>query len=234
MDKLLISVAYLRPGQLPATHDVTLSVAPGQGRIALEPDVPPTLGTISNGTLVIESETFPRFAPLTLTISGADCSFRVRQGRLIAFALHRSSEDLLRMHCTSVWTAAYRYRLAWPATTDRVEVTRLDGVNKGLDGKDWETTLAVHVLEGTVAGSGDFSRLPDNTTVRYGRVLLRRAASGDLTLQMHGARMEWGFADGVWVETRIFDSQGAVAHLQTLDLARAGIAASVAVVDTLP
>ena len=55
-----------------------------------------------------------------------------------------------------------------------------------------------------------------------------------LTLQMHGARMEWDFANGVMTGLRVFDSQGAVANLRLLDLSGAGVTVTAALMDTLP
>ena len=43
----------------------------GEGEIWMNGAQPPTLGTIISGTLLMASESFPRFAPLTLTLTGA-------------------------------------------------------------------------------------------------------------------------------------------------------------------
>ena len=102
MDKLLLGLTALRPGQIPVSRDVTLTITPGEGRARLEPDQPPTLGTISQGRLVLESESFPRFAPLTLTLTGADLGFRVRERKLINFGFKDAEHHFLRLQQSNV------------------------------------------------------------------------------------------------------------------------------------
>ena len=225
-NNLILNLTYLRFGNLPGSQDLTLRVTNGEGQTWLDPAVIPTIGTIAQGTLVIASEDFPRFAPLTMTLTGADLRFLVRRERLLNFGLIARRETLLRLHCTGLWTAAYRYRLTWPLE-NRVIVTRINGVDD-----DRETSLEINVLKGSVEASPDFEETTD--VVTYGKLELRRGDDGELKLQMHGARMEWDFANGVMTGLRVFDSQGAIANLSILDMSGAGVSITVALMDTLP
>lgn len=226
-NNLIINLTHLRFGNLPGSRDLTLRVTNGEGQTWLDPAVIPTIGTITQGKLVIASESFPRFAPLTMTLTGADLRFLVRRGRLLNFELIAQRETLLRLHCTGLWTAAYRYRLTWPAE-NKVIVTRIDGVDN-----DRETSLEINVLKGSVETSPGFEQ-GSNKVVAYGKLELRRDVDGELKLQMHGARMEWDFANGVMTGLRVFDSRGAVANLRILDLSGAGVSITAALMDTLP
>ncbi|MBI4604966.1 MAG: hypothetical protein HY721_23640 [Planctomycetes bacterium] len=240
MDKLLIGFTALRPGQLPASHDVTLSVAPGEGQALLDPNEPPTLGTITRGRLVIASESFPRFAPLTFTLTGADLCFTVRRRRLLSFAVRDRDEDFLRLHCSSLWKAAYLHRLFLPFKK-RVVVTRVNlaaggcgaaSLDFGPPDVECRSALQIDVLQGEIGVSPDFAKGLKGL-VQDGKVELRRDAQGELKLQMHGARMEWELARGVLVGLRVHDSRGTVANLSVLDHSGAGVGTTVSVLDTL-
>jgi hypothetical protein len=224
---LIVNLTYLRFGNLHGSRDLTLSIANGEGQVWLDPAVIPEIGTITQGRLVIASESFPRFAPLTMTLTGADLRFLVRRERLLNFALVADGETLLRLHCTGMWGAAYRYRLARPLA-NRVVVTRIDGMDD-----DRETSLAINVLEGSVETSPGYEEDLGGGAI-YGKLDLRRDQAGELKLQMHGARMEWDFANGVMAGLRVFDSQGAIANLRLLDLSGAGVTVTAALMDTLP
>ena len=98
---------------------------------------------------------------------------------------------------------------------------------------DAETPLEINLLAGSVWTSRDFEKSLTGS-VEYGKLELRRDAAGELKLQLHGARFELTFAKGTLVGLRAFDSRGLVASLHVLELTRAGVGATVAVVDTLP
>ena len=225
-NNIVLNLTYLRFGNLPGSQDLTLKVTNGEGQTWLDPAVIPTIGTITEGTLVIASESFPRFAPLTLTLTGADLRFLVRRERLLNMQLIARRETLLRLHCTGIWTAAYRYRLTQPQES-RVIVTRINGVDD-----DRETSLEIDVLKGSVEGSVDLELGPSKQVI-YGKLDLRRDDDGELVLRMHGARMEWDFAGGVMTGLRVFDSQGAIANLRILDMSGAGVSVTAALMDTL-
>jgi hypothetical protein len=226
-NNLAVSLTYLRPGQLPGQRDLSLQVTNGEGQVWLDPAVTPTIGAITQGRLVIASEHFPRFAPLTLRLTGADLRFHVRRGLLLNFELVADQATPLRLHCTGLWTAAYRYRLRRPPDKDKVIVTRINSVDN-----DRETSLEIDVLKGSLDPSPGFEQ-DTNGIVNYGKLDLRRANDGELKVQMHGARMEWDFANGVLSALRVFDSRGAIANLWVLDMSGAGIAVTAALMDTL-
>jgi len=242
MDKLLIGFTTLRPGQFPRSRDVSLTIAPGEGRARLDPDEPPTLGTITQGRLVLESESFPRFAPLTLTLTGADLVFRVRDRRLVQLTFQDGREPLLRLYCTGIFRAAFLHRLFQPLD-DRLVVTRTNTLSEDCDDQTasgylsrdvhCRTVLAVHLLEGALVTSPDYSKGLQHV-VEWGAVELRRSGSGILKLQLHGARLVCDIARGNLAGLRVYDSRGPVANLSFLDASGAGVSASVAVVDTLP
>ena len=228
MDTVLLGLTYLRPGQFPATRDVLLAVAPGEGQMLLDPEMPPALGTVQAGRLVIASENFPRFAPLTLTIAGADLRFRVRSGRLLSFAMRHQGEDCLRLACPSLYRAAYRHTLTW-RPENQLTIRRFNS----LDG-DRETHLSVTVLKGSIAvGEPGFEK-DAGGLVRWGSLDVRRAAGGQLQLQFHGARMEWAVVGGTVVGLRLYDSLGPVAQFHLQNHSRAGVTASLSILDTLP
>jgi hypothetical protein len=224
---LALSLTFLHAGQLPASHDFTFVIANGQGQVSLEPAQMPVIGTITQGKLVISSENFPRFAPLTVTLTGVDLRFHVRRRLLLNFEIVERTEPLLRLHCTGLWKAAYLYRLDWPAD-DQVTITRVNAVDNNR-----ETALNIYVTKGTVEPSPGAEKEPDGQ-VTYGKVHLRRSSDGDLKLRMHGARMEADIRNGVVTGLRISDSLGAIASFQILDWSAAGVGMSVSLLDTLP
>lgn len=227
-NNLAVGLTYLQRGQHAGRRDLTLQITNGEGQVWLDPTETPTIGRITQGGLVIASENFPRFAPLTLTLTGADLRFHVRRGLLLNVELVAGQATPLRLHCTGLWTAAYRYRLHAPQGQNKVIVTRINSV----DG-DRETSLDIHVRKGSIVPSPDYEQA-SNGAVSYGILALRRAGTGELTLQMHGARMEWDFANGRLTGMRVFDSRGAIAHLSLLDLSGANIAVTAELSDTLP
>lgn len=228
MDKILLGLTYLRPGQFPASRDVQIAVTPGEGAMLLDPNTPPALGTLQQGRLVIASESFPRFAPLTLTLAGADLRFVTRNGRLLSFALRDRGEDSLKISCQGIYRAAFRYALHWVPET-RVTLRRFNS----LDG-DRETRLALNVLKGSIAPGGAGFEREATGRIRWGALEIRRAADGEMKLQLHGARMEWDVANGTLTGLRVYDSRGVVGHFNLFDHSGAGVTASVSVLDTLP
>jgi hypothetical protein len=227
-NNLVLGLTYRTAGGLPSSRAVTLRVVNGEGQVWLDPATTPTIGTITAGTLVIASESFPRYAPLTMTLSGADLGFTVRLGQLLNFALVDGRETLLRLHCSSLMTAAYAHHLKVAPVGGGLTLTR---VNRG--DADRTTTLNIEVLQGAIAGlPGKFRRELDGA-VLDDRVLLQRDAGGVLKLRFHGARMEWLFEGGRMSALRVFDSQGALASLRLLNLSGAGVAVSAALMDTL-
>jgi hypothetical protein len=227
MDKFLIGLSYLVPGQLPGSRDVTLSIKPGEGTALLEPGVTPDLGTIQEGRLILASETFPRFAPLSLTLTGADLRFATRAGRLLSFTMRDGGQDCLRLNCSGVWSAAWRHKLVL-RPQDRVVVSRIHSLQN-----DDETPLELNLLAGSIWKSRDI-QMGNGGLVEFGKVELRRDAAGELKLQLHGARFELTFGGGTLVGLRAFDSRGLVASLHVLDHTGAAVGVTVAVVDTLP
>jgi hypothetical protein len=228
MDKLLLGFAFQHPGQLPASRDVMLSLTPGEGQMLLDPLTPPDIGTVEEGRLVIASESFPRFAPLTLTLAGADLRFTVRSGKVLKAALRHRGDEMLRLYCNDIWQAAYRHQITW-VFADRVTLSRFNS----MDG-DRETALEVRVLAGSVVPSVDLEKSNPGGVVGQGWLELRRGAGGQLKLQMHGARLELSIHKGVLVGLRAFDSKGEVAAVHLLNLSGGGLGASVSVVDAMP
>jgi hypothetical protein len=226
-NNLVLRLRHQTPGQTLVDRELTLRITDGEGQVWLDPAETPTIGTITQGRLVIASEDFPRFAPLSLTLTGADLRFHVRRGLLLNFEMVAHQATALRLHCTGLWTAAYRYRLRRPTGQNRVTVTCINGV----DG-DRETSLDLHVLKGTLEASPGLEQ-DTSGVVSYGKLDLRRAGDGELRMQMHGARTEWDFANGLLTGLRVFDSQGAIAAFWMLDLSEAGVAVSAGLMDTV-
>jgi hypothetical protein len=238
-NNLVISVNYRRAGsRLPGSRDLTLKVAEGEGECWLDSPVMPVAGPITAGHLVMASESFPRYAPLTLTLTGADLAFQVRRAQVLNLALTDGRETIAQFFCNGFWTAPYRYQLRWLGPKKRVIFSRLnwadmDGVTK----QPRETKLEISVLDGKgeiVGALGDFGKDPQTGLVVFNKVLLRRAADGELKVQLHGARIEWDFRNGVVVGLRVFDSQGAIANLRMLDRSGARVGMNMAFMDTLP
>ena len=86
-NNILLGFSYLKFGQQPASGEMTLRVEEGEGEVWFEPGVLPTMGSIQQGTLVVASECFPRFAPLTMTLTGADLCFNVRLKHVVSFGV---------------------------------------------------------------------------------------------------------------------------------------------------
>ncbi len=225
-NSLLLGLTYRGAAGLPSSRDMTLRVSNGEGQVWLDPAVTPTIGTITDGTLVIASESFPRFAPLTLSLTGVDLSFLVRHRQLLSLALCDSREAMLRLHCTGLWTAAYAYSLAVP-DPDILRITRRNGADS-----DRTTALRIELLQGSIVGRPGKFRREATGTVIDDRVTLKRD-DGTLKLRFHGARMECRFAGGRLSALRIFDSQGPIAMLGLVNLAGAGVAVSAALMDSL-
>jgi hypothetical protein len=232
-NNLIITLTHLLPGNLPSSHTLTLTIRNGEGEAWLDPAVTPTSGMITRGKLVLASESFPRFAPLTLTLTGADLSFLVRQSQVLNFSLVDGAQTMLRLLCSGLWTAAHSYRLTWPAPPYQNPYLILTRINAA-DGNR-ETPLIINVLKGSIAGlPGGFRKVGTTDVVSNDRVQVLRANDGELTLQLHGARMEWDFANGVMVRLRVFESRGPIANLMLPDLSGAGVSVSVAFAGMLP
>jgi hypothetical protein len=236
-NNLALTLTYPAYGNLAGSRTLTMSVRNGEGQVWLDTGVTPTIGTITQGMLTLASETFPRFAPLTLTLTGADLCFLVRNGQLVHFALVDGAETLLRLYCTSLWTAAYSYQLDWPTVPspqDRLVLTRLNGADiDGLTKQPRASAMELYRLKGTIQGQpGASRRFPNSDVVRSDKVVLARASDGELVLQLHGGRMEWDFAGGVLTALRAFGSSGPVANTRVLGI-DAGASISVAFLDTV-
>jgi hypothetical protein len=238
-NNLMISVNYRRAGSgLPGSRDLTLKVTEGEGECWLDAPAMPVLGPVTEGRLVMASESFPRYAPLTLSLTGADLVFLVRDRQVLNLALTDGREMIAQFFCNGLWTAPYRYQLRWLASAKRVVLSRLNWAElNGVTHQPRETRLEINVVDGKgeiVGALGDFGIEPQTGLVIDNQIVVRRAADGELKLQLHGARMEWDFRNGVVVGLRVFESQGAIANLRLLDRSAARIGMSVAFMDTLP
>jgi hypothetical protein len=249
-NNIALTFAYLLPGGLPSSRTVTLRVREGEGETWLDPAVTPTLGSITQGTLTIASESitretltignvsFPRYAPLTMTLTGADLSFQVRQGQIINFALTDGDETMLRLYCTSPWSAALSYQLTWPADNSgqlKLVLTRINALDiDDVTGQPRQTSLELYRLAGSIVGLPGASRKVGATdVVKNDTVTLKRNGNGELRLQASGVRMEWDFAGGLLNALRVFDSRGKLASLRLPALAGQGSGVSAAFLDTL-
>jgi hypothetical protein len=237
-NNIVLTFAYLLPGGLPSSRTMTLRVRQGEGQTWLDPAVTPTLGSITQGTLTIASETFPRYAPLTMTITGADLCFQVRAGQIVNFALIDGDETLSRLYCTGPWSAAVSYTLTWPSDNlgqlklvlARINALDIDGVTN----LPRQTSLELYRLTGSIVGlPGGFRKVASSDVVSSDKVILQRDTNGELKLQAHGVRMEWEFIAGLLSALRIFDSSGKLASLRLPTLAGQGTGVSAAFMDTL-
>jgi hypothetical protein len=225
---LLVSLSWLRPGQLPATGEFTLRFKEGEAETWYEPGYLPTLGAIQEGTLVTSSECFPRFAPLTFTIAGADLCFLIRGRQLVSFCIADGRETMMRLLCTGFWNAAWRHEVYIDDDPKRLRVRRINGVAAGERSAD----LELNVLR------GEFSPLScgailASQPIYQERLFIRRDEEGEIEIQLHGARMEWVFRDGLLHRLRLFGSHGMVSDFNVIDQSGAGVTASVAFSDTL-
>jgi hypothetical protein len=237
-NNIALTFAYLLPGGLPSSRTVTLRVREGEGETWLDPAITPTLGSITQGTLTIASETFPRYAPLTMTLTGADLSFQVRQGQIINFALVDDDETMLRLYCTSPWSAALSYQLTWPTDNSgqlKLILTRINALDiDDVTGQPRQTSLELYRLAGSIVGlPGGFRKVGATDVVKNDTVTLKRNGNGELKLQASGVRMEWDFAGGLLNALRVFDSRGKLASLRLPALAGQGSGVSAAFLDTL-
>ncbi len=242
---IAVTLAYLLPGNLPSSRTVMLSVQNGEGECWFDPAQMPAPGAITQGTLVFASDgtftaapTFPRYAPLTIRITGADLCFHVRQGQLVNFALVDGDETLVRFYCTGPWTAALSYRVTWPSHNQsqlELIVTRVNALDMDdVSGRPRETTLELYRLKGSITGlPGLFRKQPNSDVVSSDKVLLKRANDGELIVQLHGARMEWDFANSLLRVIRLYSGQGALASLRLPALAGSGTGVSAAFAATI-
>jgi hypothetical protein len=230
-NRLLINLSYLRPNNLPGSRDMTLRVRNGEGQVWLDPATTPVIGTVTEGRLVIASENFPRYAPLSMTLTGADLMFHVRQGRVLSFGLVAQGETLFRLLCANPWLAAYRYELRRPAP-NRLILSRFNQADE-----DRETQLEINVVKGAdpdpITGQRGGARTQPDGKVLVDKVLVRRADDGELRVQLHGARMEWDFAAGVMSAFRVYDSRGIIGAFSVLGQVGAGVGVTVSFLDTI-
>jgi len=78
-------------------------------------------------------------------------------------------------------------------------------------------------------------RIDADGTVITDRVLvLRDEESGEIVLQMHGARLVWNFSDGRLSSLQIFDSQGPIASQRIVDAEGAAVSVTGSFIDALP
>jgi hypothetical protein len=122
-----------------------------------------------------------------------------------------------------------------PSTQDRLILTRVNGAEiDGATGRPRESEIAIYLKKGVISGMPGVGRkLPNSDIVSNDRVVLVRAVDGELKLQLHGARMEWDFADGALAAIRAYGSDGPIANLRVLNVADAGALVSVALADTV-
>jgi len=244
-NNIALTLAYLLPGNLPSSRTVTLTVPNGEGECYFDPALMPVPGTITSGTLTLASDgtytaapTFPRYAPLTLGITGADVCFQVRQGQVVNVALVDGDETMLRLYCTGPWSAALSYQLTWPtdnASQLKLSLTRTNALDiDDVTGQPRQTTLELYRRNGSIVGlPGVDRKLPNSDVVSSDKVVFKRDNTGVLTLQLHGARLEWDFASGLLAAVRIYAGQGPIASLRLPRLAGNGTGVSAAFAATV-
>jgi hypothetical protein len=228
---VLLTLNHLRPGQVAESVAIHLRVEEGGGEAWYTPDYLPTLGSLQSGTLVLSSPCFPRYAPLTLTIEGADLCFTVRNRQTLGVCLVDGLDELLRIRCTNFIRAAQRLRLR--AQVSKVELPdestrsfqrlRLRSENLA---SGQSIVIDTDVVRGKLGILACAAVDPDGTSVDD-RVSLRRDANGELRWRLHAARMELDFRDGALHGLRLFGAAGQLARVHFLNL-------SAAFTETLP
>ncbi len=231
-NNLLFSVNYLRVGShVPTSRDFTVKVTSGEGQVWLDP-APislPVVGTDIQGTLVMASESFPRFAPLTLTIEGADLYFQVREGQVVGWGFSAGGEEILRLRCSNLWTSAIIHRLIWPPGDQRLILMRTNAV------VGWERQFEIQLLKGSIAGQvGGFRKEVGTNRVLSDRVVLQRASDGELKLRLHAARFELHFSEGYVVGFGVFDGFGRIARMGILSMPQGPVSLGVSFLSTIP
>jgi len=84
------------------------------------------------------------------------------------------------------------YRLKWLKPVNRLVLSRINQVDQNR-----ETPLEINCLKGAIAGGPGLRRIDANgTVVTDGVMVLRDPASGEIVLQLHGARLVLDFSQG--------------------------------------
>lgn len=229
LNHLMLTFVTSELGGVSSSHDAALEVINGQGQVWLEPPDLPMLGEITTGSLIVASENFPAYAPLTLKLQGLELRLLAQAGCLLAGGLYVGGRSMLRLQCAGMFDPTLVYSLHWP--TERRLILRrwdlMDG-NRTYD-------LEIEVLEGTVVS--DRSRTGNvhggaDARVGYNRIRLE-PLDGRLRLQLIAARMVLDFHQGQVQRLRLYNGLGFVAAFALRDLRGQGAALSVSFRDTI-
>lgn len=224
LNNLVLTFVVAGVGGAASVHDAALEVVNGQGQVWLEPAGLPPLGEITTGRLIIASENFPAYAPLTLHLRGLELRFLAEGGNLISGGFYAAGRSLLRLQWSGALHPSLIYALHWPAER-RLLIRRFD-----LLAEHSLYELELEVLDGAVRS--DRPRLPSlelGDRVRYNRLhIAPRDGQETLTLRLIAARFVLEFHNGQVRLIRAFSSLGFIGAFAVRDVRRFGTSLSVA------
>src|SRR5262245_26669209 len=125
LNNLVLTFVVADLGGAATAYDAALEVVNGEGQVWLEPAELPAIGEITTGQLIIASENFPAYAPLTLHLRGLELRLLAQGSHLIGGGFYANGRSVLRLQCSGAFHPSLVYTLHWPSQ-ERLLIRRWD------------------------------------------------------------------------------------------------------------
>ena len=228
LNNLVLTFVVDDVGGAPATYDAAVEVVNGEGQVWLEPPDLPAIGEITTGRLIIASEDFPAYAPLTMRLTGGlELRLLAEGSNLIAGGFNAGERSVLRLQCAGALHPSLVYTLHWPSER-RLLIRRWD-----LWDENRQYELDLEVITGNIRSDRTrAATIEADSRVTYNRIRFE-PVDGELKLRLVAARLVLDFEQGHVRLIQAFSALGFVAAFAVRDARRFGTALSVSFRDSI-
>jgi len=232
LNNLVLTFVVTDVGGALTSYDAALDVVNGEGQVWLEPPDLPVIGEITTGRLIIASESFPAYAPMTLRLRGLELRLLAQGSHLMAGGFYAQGRSVLRLQCAGAYHPSLVYSLHWPSER-RLLVRRWDLWGPNAHRYD----LELEVVEGHGQILSDRPRTGTieggfEGRVNYNRICLL-PLDNELTLRLYAARWVLDFHEGQVRLIQAFSTAGFVAAFALRDTRRFGSSLSIGFRDVI-